>query len=197
MPSEPEGAATSVASSDLHLLRSFCRQRDEDGFTRLIVRHQSDLLRLASAILGRQDAAQDAVQEAFLRLGREAPNLLRRWPADGTGLGGWLATVVRNWCIDQLRRRRSVTMDATHEPVDAQPTPAATLADADVGRALWDAVAALPPLERAAVMLRYRDGFAYADIATRLGKTATHVGVLLHQAMGRLRHVPALREEGS
>jgi len=166
-----------------------------DAFASLVDRHQGDLLRVAHAITGDAFLAEDAVQEAFLRLGRETPNLVRRWPAGSAGLGGWLATVVRHWCIDQLRRKRSVTMDAAHEPVDAQPTPATAMAETDAGLALWDAVASLPPLERAAVMLRYRDGLAYQDIAEQLGKTATHVGVLLHQAMGRLRHVPTLRED--
>ena len=48
------------------------------------------------------------------------------------------------------------------------------------------------PPTRAAIMLRYRDGLSYADIAARLGKTATHVGVLLHEAIQRLRRSPAL-----
>ena len=52
---------------------------------------------------------------------------------------------------------------------------------------MWQAVATLPPLERAAVLLRYRDGLSYQDIAERLEKSATHVGVLLHTALGRLR----------
>ncbi len=202
MPTAPPGemaesgtADAATAVSDRRLLQRFALQSDETGFTALMDRHQTGLLRLASALLGNRDAAQDAVQEAFLRLGREAPTLLRRWPEGGAGLGGWLATVVRNWCIDQLRRRRSVTMDAGDEPVATQPTPAAHVATAEVGQALWEAVAALPPLERAAVVLRYRDGLAYQDIAVQIGKTATHVGVLLHQAMGRLRQVSALRGE--
>jgi RNA polymerase sigma factor (sigma-70 family) len=55
-------------------------------------------------------------------------------------------------------------------------------------------VGTLPPLERAAVVLRYRDGLSYQDIAAKLNKTATHVGVLLHQALGRLRQDAALKE---
>ena len=61
------------------------------------------------------------------------------------------------------------------------------------GQALWSAVDTLPALERAAVVLRYRDGLSYQDIAQRLDKTATHVGVLIHQALGRLRNCAALR----
>jgi DNA-directed RNA polymerase specialized sigma24 family protein len=42
-------------------------------------------------------------------------------------------------------------------------------------------------------VLRYRDGLSYQQIAERLGKSTTHVGVLLHQALGRLRGSAALK----
>jgi RNA polymerase sigma factor (sigma-70 family) len=61
------------------------------------------------------------------------------------------------------------------------------MAAAEGADRVWAAVRALPPLERAAVTLRYRDGLSYQDIAGRLDKTATHVGVLLHTAINRLR----------
>jgi RNA polymerase sigma factor (sigma-70 family) len=59
---------------------------------------------------------------------------------------------------------------------------------------LWAAVDTLPPIERAAVVLRYRDEMPYEAIAERLGKTANHIGVILHQALSRLRQHPRLRE---
>jgi RNA polymerase sigma-70 factor (ECF subfamily) len=189
-----EDTAVSVPADDRGLLAGFCRHRDPEVFAVLLDRHQADLLRTADALLGDGHAAQDAVQEAFLRLGRDADEVLRRWPQGSTSLGGWLATVVRNWCIDQLRRKRMFAM--THEePKDQAPAPAVEVATADTGEALWHAVADLPDLERAAVVLRYRDELSYQDIADRLGKSATHVGVLLHQALGRLRTSPVLRQE--
>ena len=115
--------------------------------------------------------------------------------AGTTSIGGWLVTVVRNWCLDRLRQNREEHMRAEIEPVTGSPTPGSTLVALDMGAALWHAVGALPPLERAAVLLRYRDGLSYQDIAQRMGKSGTHVGVLLHQAMGRLRGVAALRQE--
>lgn len=185
---------------DLQLLQRYSRGRDVACFTVLLDRHQADLLRLAHSLLGDSHGAQDAVQEAFCRLCRDAESLLAKWQP-GTGLGGWLCTVVRNGCIDHLRRRSQgamVTLDAVdvagavtaEQPAEA---PADAVAKRETDETLWSAVADLPPLERAAVVLRYRDGLSYQDIAERLDKTATHIGVILHQALGRLRGHTALK----
>lgn len=184
---------TNGETPDDILLSRYCRQRDLTAFGALIDRHQADLLRTAHALLGDGHAAQDAVQEGFLRLSRDAEALVAKWRA-GASLGGWLCTVVRNWCIDHLRRKQAAPMSPlTEQQAESATAPGAQVADADAGQMLWRTVDTLPPLERAAVVLRYRDGLSYQDIAERLDKTATHVGVLLHQALGRLRNCDALR----
>ncbi len=174
--------------SDRLLLRRYASDRDLDAFHLLVQRHQGDLLRLAHGLLGEATAAEDAVQEAFLRLIREVETILAK--AAGDSLGGWLCTVCRNHCLDLLRRRQVVRFFSlgTHDP---EPPPVGDGVDA---APVWRAVRGLPAMERAAVLLRYRDGLAYADIAERLGKSVTHVGLLLHQAIGRLRQCPSLRE---
>jgi RNA polymerase sigma-70 factor (ECF subfamily) len=173
--------------SDAQLLAKYVMVGDTAAFDALVDRHQADLLRLAHALMGEANAAQDAVQEGFLALCQHAKSV----SADAhrhAGLGGWLCTAVRNRCLDQLRRRRAQPLpdDARH------PTPAAGLAS-DEASILWTAVDLLPPLERAAVILRYRHDLPYDTIAQQLGKTANHVGVILNQAMQRLRAHPALR----
>jgi RNA polymerase sigma-70 factor (ECF subfamily) len=167
-----------------------------EAFKAILDRHQAELLRMAHALLGDSHGAQDAVQEAFLRLSRDAAQLVgKKWTGDGReSIGGWLCTVVRNQCIDLLRRRSNapmLTLDS--ERAQQGSAPATAVAEDETGEALWQAVADLPPLERSAVVMRYRDGLSYHDIAAQLGKTATHVGVLLHQGLGRLRQSPALR----
>ena len=61
------------------LLSRYCRQKNLAAFSMLIDRHQVDLLRTANALLGDSHAAQDAVQEGFLRLSRDATQLLAKW----------------------------------------------------------------------------------------------------------------------
>ena len=154
----------------------------------LIARHERNLLRVAHALLGDAQAAQDAAQEALMAMCRERERLLIKI-ARHRDLGGWLVTVVRNHCLDQLRARvyRRHLDAAEVDPPGHPADPAQPMAAAEGAEKVWQAVRALPPLERAAVTLRYRDGLSYQDIAERLDKTATHVGVLLHTAISRLR----------
>lgn len=173
---------------DAELLVRFARGHDMDAAATLIARHERDLLRVAHALLGDAQAAQDAAQEAFMALCRERDRLAAQ-ASRHASLGGWLCTVVRNHCLDQLRARACRRhLDAQDvDPAGPAADPNQPLAAAEGAARVWAAVSALPPLERAAVTLRYRDGLSYQDIAARLDKTATHVGVLLHSALGRLR----------
>ena len=181
------------ASSDHQLLDRFARGGDLDAFQRLSERHQLRLVRLAHAILGQDDAALEAVDEGFLRLARHAAEVLAT--ARQEGLGGWLCTVVRNAAIDLLRKRRGPVVLPLDDHDDDGAGVVATAASTDTGEMLWREVADLPPLERAAVVLRYRDGLAYQEIASQLGKSVDHVGVILHTAISRLRRSPTLRAE--
>ena len=169
------------------LLARYVQVGDGDAVNALIDRHQADLLRTAYAVLGDAAAAQDAVQEGFLRLCREAGSLTAA-AAGRTSVGGWLCTVVRNQALDHVRRRRSAPLPDQVK----QPTPAHGTAH-DEAAILWAVVDRLPPLERAAIHLRFRDELNYEEIGERLGKTANHVGVILNQATTRLRADPALK----
>jgi RNA polymerase sigma-70 factor (ECF subfamily) len=173
---------------DMALLRRYLRDGDEAAVAALVDRHQADLLRTAHALLGDAAAAQDAVQEAFLKLFRDAAGVLAA--AGGrVSVGGWLCTVARNTALDALRRRRPAPLvQDARQPTPPHGTPT------DEAALLWAAVERLPELERAAVLLRYRDGLPYEDIAERLGKTANHIGVILNQAMHRLRADTGLAE---
>lgn len=170
----------------MSLLRRYLDSGDDGAVAALVDRHQADLLRTAHAILGDAAAAQDAVQEGFVRLWRDATAVVAA-AAGRSSVGGWLCTVVRNAALDAVRRRRAVPLP---EQV-RQPTPPQGTAVDETGL-LWAAVGRLPELERAAVVLRYRDGLAYDEIGERLGKTANHVGVILHQGVARLRADAAL-----
>lgn len=178
--------------TDHDLLRAWVGG-DARAFQQLVERHQLRLCRLAHAIIGDDQAALEAVDEAFLRLAKHAEAVLAT--ARQEGLGGWLCTVARNAAIDLLRRGARPVVLTPEDPPSPEAGAAERARAHDTGAVLWRAVADLPPLERAAVMLRYRDGLPYADIAAQLGKSIEHVGVILHQALGRLRRVAALRAE--
>ncbi|MDA3962380.1 MAG: RNA polymerase sigma factor [Planctomycetota bacterium] len=179
---------------DRALLRAYVRRGDLPAFEAVVGRHQAALLRFACALVGDTHAAQDLVQDSFISLSQHAERVLRKQGRRGDGsVYPWLATVLRHTAIDRYRseqRRREVG-----------PADEAALAEPAVDEAreepsdLWLAVDQLTPLQRGAVLLRYRDGASYQAIAAALGKSVSHVGVLLHEALARLRASPALREE--
>ena len=149
--------------------------------------HRGHLQQVAYRMLGATGEADDAVQEAWLRLSR----------ADAAGienLGGWLTTVVARVCLDILRSRKS----RREEPLDDQPQPAAghertadpereaELADS-VGLALLVVLEALAPAERVAFVLHDMFDLPFEEIAPIVGRSPTAARQLASRARRRVR----------
>lgn len=122
---------------------------------------------VAYRMLGSSAEADDAVQEAWLRLSRTDTSEVEN-------LGGWLTTVVSRVCLNMLQSRRSrreAPLDA-HEPPgeSVDPETEAVLADS-VGAALLIVLDTLTPAERLAFVLHDLFAVPFDDIAPILGKT--------------------------
>ena len=142
---------------------------------------------VAYRLLGSAAEADDAVQEAWLRLTRSG--------ADGVqNLAGWLTTTVARVCLDMLRARK-----ARHEqPLAAQPPgPADSAGGADpeqealladsVGLALLVVLDTLGPAERAAFVLHDMFDLPFEDIAAIVGRTPNAARLLASRARRRVR----------
>ena len=149
--------------------------------------HRDHLQRVAYRMLGSTGEADDAVQEAWLRLSRaEAAGI--------DNLGGWLTTVVARVCLDTLRSRKS----RREEPLDGEPEPAAgyqraadpereaELAD-NVGLALLVVLEALAPAERVAFVLHDMFDLPFEEIAPIVGRSPTAARQLASRARRRVR----------
>jgi RNA polymerase sigma factor (sigma-70 family) len=144
---------------------------------------------VAYQMLGSLAEAEDAVQEAWLRLARSDVSGVEN-------LTGWLTTVVGRICLDVLRARRShreESLDAGHLPdpvviaLDAaDPERAALLADR-VGLALLVVLDALAPAERLAFVLHDMFGVPFADIGPVVGRTAGATKMLASRARRRVQ----------
>jgi RNA polymerase sigma factor (sigma-70 family) len=149
------------------------------------------LRRLALQMLGDVHAADDAVQEAWLRLDRTVSRVDD--PDAGTidNIPGWLTTVVSRICLDVLRsrtsRREDDWPDAT-DVVDRAPTPAeeVELADA-VGQAMQVLLDTLAPAERLAYVLADVFALPFDQIAAILGRSTVATRQLASRARRRLR----------
>ena len=149
------------------------------------------LYRLSLRLTGDPAAAEDVVQEAFLKLMVGADAIEGR-----SRLATWLYRVAYNASIDRLRDRKRVVAVPEEEDedvpmpsllVDFRLSPEEMLSDAQTRRALEDAVAALPPSLRAAFLLRDVEGLSTAEAAEALSVTETNLKVRLHRARLLLR----------
>src|SRR6266568_3892602 len=150
---------------------------------------------VAYRMLGSLAEADDAVQEAWLRL--------RRSDTSGVeNIGGWLTTVVARVCLNMLQSRRS----RREEPLDAHvpdpivssedgidPEQEAVLADA-VGLALLVVLEALDPAERLAFVLHDMFDVPFEQIAEVLGRSPAAARQLASRARRRVRGTPTLPE---
>ena len=156
--------------------------------------HESALIAYARRLLGDADRARDVVQDTFLRLCRQEP-------ADLGDPRPWLFTVCRNRALDELRRRRHVEATAEPQVVNGKaghgPAPDTVVERRDAARAAVEALDTLPAKEREVIHLKFREGLSYRQIAEITGFSLSHVGVLIHTGMKRLRGrlAPALGVE--
>jgi RNA polymerase sigma-70 factor, ECF subfamily len=141
------------------------------------------LAAVAYRMLGSRAEADDAVQEAWLRLARS--------DVDGVdNLRGWLTTVVSRVCLDMLRSRTSRREEplADAERIAAEPGPEgeAVLADS-VGAALLVVLDTLAPAERLAFVLHDLFAMPFDEIASVLGRSPAAARQLASRARRRVQ----------
>jgi RNA polymerase sigma factor (sigma-70 family) len=153
--------------------------------------HRAHLRSVAYRMLGSLNEADDAVQEAWLRLSRADAGDVR-------DLRAWLTTVVSRVCLDMLRSRASRREDSldVHVPdpivtrVDDDPAEHALLADS-VGIALLVVLDTLPPSERLAFVLHDVFAVPFEQIGPILDRSPGAAKQLASRARHRLRAAPA------
>src|SRR5581483_3853854 len=167
------------------------------SFTDLFEEHRQRLRGVAYRMLGSLTEAEDAVQEAWLRLNDVDASTIEN-------LGGWLTTVVSRVCLDMLRGRRvrreeSIDAQLTESRVArgerADPESEAVLADA-VGVALLVVLDTLTPAERLVFVLHDLFGMPFTDIAPIVGRSAAAAKQLASRARRRVRGSSASSDAG-
>ena len=165
---------------------------DREAFAELVERHHRRLLRVCERLLGDAEDARDAVQEVFLKVMTKAggfrPEAL---------VSTWLYRVAVNHCLNVLRRRRlrrwvslsPAEDDETAAPLDPAEERADPHRELDARRQ-WGrvqrAIAALPPSQRAVLVLARFEELSYKEIAETLGITLGAVESRLFRAMRAL-----------
>jgi RNA polymerase sigma-70 factor (ECF subfamily) len=196
VPREAESGGTSAAWDPEEGRR--VQARDPEALGRLFERHFDRLFALAHRLTGSHAAAEDVVQEAFLRLHRSAGRLD---PARDPG--AWLTTIVVNLCRDRWRsgahriERRSAPLDAAAlggalPSAPASDEPEAVLLRSERERLVHEALLELPPDLREVVVLRDWQGLGHEEIAALCG--ISHAAARKRYSRG-LERLGALLEE--
>lgn len=169
----------------LRLLVLRCQAGDDAAFAKIMSTFEGRTLAYLRGIVG--DDAEDAQQELWLAVYRHLGGL-----ADPGAFRTWLFRSTRHRAIDFLRRRKREHELIDDIPVDTVAIPAADSEGDDEGgpideKALTAALMAMPPPQREVMLLRYRDGLSYQEIATVVGRPIGTVRTRLHHAMKRLQ----------
>ncbi|SFQ66062.1 RNA polymerase sigma-70 factor, ECF subfamily [Roseivivax halotolerans] len=115
----------------------------------------------AVRLLGDRAEAEDATQDALMKLWRIAPD----WEPGRAQVGTWLYRVTANLCIDRIRRRRSADLEDAPEIADEAPPVGERMTDAQRVAALEAALATLPARQRQAVVLKHLDDMPTGEVA--------------------------------
>src|ERR687894_2502049 len=165
---------------------------DRDWLAEQFEEQRSHLRAVAYRMLGSASEADDAVQEAWLRLSRTDTSGVEN-------LGGWLTRVVARVCLDMLRSRKSRREESLDAPGVEQPASRADgidpeqealLADS-VGLALLVVLEMLEPAERLAFVLHDMFAVPFDEIAPIVGRTPAATRQLASRARRRVRGAPA------
>lgn len=160
----------------------------ENGWTVVTERefeeHRAHLRAVAYRMLGSSADADDALQDAWLRVNRSDTS-------DVENMGAWLTTVVARVCLDQLRSRRQRREVHVPDPIISPddgvgPEEAALMADG-VGLALLVVLESLSPAERLAFVLHDTFGVPFDEIARMLDRTPEAARKLASRARRRVR----------
>ncbi len=164
-------------------LMGMVRRGDNEAFRILYNRYKSQLFIYSLRMLNDREAAQDMLQEIFVRLHENAGKY-----ESGTNFAGWIHTIARNLCINAKRNRKEqVDFDETAQYFSTKTN------DSDVllREKLAEEIAALPDIYQEAVILREYEGYSYKQIAEITGQTLATVKFRIFKGRELLRETLA------
>jgi RNA polymerase sigma factor (sigma-70 family) len=152
----------------------------------LVRQHSSRVYRLAYRLTGNQHDAEDLTQEVFVRVFRSLASY-----TPGT-FEGWLHRITTNLFLDMARRRQRIRFEGLGDQAvgllrDDEPTPAQAFDARHLDTDVQQALEALAPEYRAAVVLCDIEGLSYEEIAATLGIKLGTVRSRIHRGRAQLR----------
>lgn len=175
---------------DVRLMRAVATG-DTAAFERLIERHQTLVIGTVARMLGSNSDVEDLAQQVFLRVWRNAARYVPR-----AKFTTWLLKITRNLVFNEMRR----TKRHAHVPIQSEApgedlpmkdesvqSPAESLLEHELQRAIESAIMALPETQRMALVLRRYETRSYEEIAEILDLSVPAVKSVLFRARTELR----------
>jgi RNA polymerase sigma factor (sigma-70 family) len=180
----PAGSAAPV--EDGPAARGVAPEWTPPSWDDLVRQHSSRVYRLAYRLTGNQHDAEDLTQEVFVRVFRSLPSY-----TPGT-FEGWLHRITTNLFLDMARRRQRIRFEGLGDHAvgllrDDEPTPAQAFDARHLDTDVQQALEALAPEYRAAVVLCDIEGLSYEEIAATLGVKLGTVRSRIHRGRAQLR----------
>jgi len=179
-------------------MRAF-QKGDISGFESLLKRHRSGVFTFCLKMLGDKSAAEDAMQEVFLRVVKGAENWKRQ-----AKVRTWVYTIARNHCIDALRKAKHRKTASLDQPLSEEGTGGASLGDqiADenavapdrgagqprLRAALVKAIGSLSEEQREVFVMREYGGMPFKEIASVVGVSENTVKSRMRYALEHMRN---------
>jgi RNA polymerase sigma-70 factor (ECF subfamily) len=165
-----------------------CKAGDTRFYEPLVRAYEPSGLRLAVAMMGNTEDAQDALQEAFIKTYDTLHRFDLRRP-----FGPWFFQILRNQCRDMLRSRKAkFRMEEVDElleerPADAERGPERLHQRNSARTVLWKGLERIGPEHREVLVLKELEGFRYGEIAQILEIPEGTVASRLYHARNALR----------
>ena len=171
------------------------KQGDTRAFAELVDRYKQPVMNVACRMLRDATEAEDLSQMVFVQVFKSA----RRYRVSSK-FSTWLFTIVRNLCLNEIRRRSrhpTDSMDALHPEQEDQParqfedkgtaSPPERLLHGELAEKIEQALAGLPDTQRLAILLCRQEELSYEEIAGVLGCSVSATKSLIHRGRETLK----------
>jgi RNA polymerase sigma-70 factor (ECF subfamily) len=171
------------------------RQGDVDAFAELVDKYKQPVLNIASRMLRDPTEAEDLAQNVFVQVYKSA----HRYRISAK-FSTWLFTIVRNLCLNEIRRRSRHPADSLEGTVNSQEgsvpiqfedrkavIPRDQAIESELEAKIEEALADLPENQRTAILLCRDDDMSYEDIAKILGASLSATKSLIHRGRETLK----------
>ena len=174
-------------AEQLSALLAACARRDREAFGRLYQVTSAKLFGVALRILRRDDWAEEVLQESYVNIWNHAQNYSAGLSAPMT----WMTSIVRNRCLDWLRRPNREISDPDGDLVENtaadDPGPLEALSRSSDARALAECLGRLEARQRQAIMLAFFEGLSHSELAAHLHQPLGTVKTWVRRGLARLK----------